>query len=510
MPGLSDLTPVRIRGKRQSKKSVSKATLSTSSTAQTASSTSTNNQATSSHSKKQTKRAGPASGSRVKKNHKRRRGDAGRRSAQTGHASNLAPLERLPVELLEIIFFDCLNLSLPRASVSIGKRLASNHVKTKLYLDSFCALDLKNDEYNARDIHENEISGPSPRTGTFQSDLLALKWFTPTFLQKVMGDTLIKCATDIILASPNLGNPKIPPTPIMEAFANLYKASRSSSDRRWPVEEIQRHTWSLASINGKVDGTSAKGTDNYMCSIESKDHDFEIVFAFYQGLAHIMSIGTSPTNSPSRHRNVYFQDLLFCKSGCHIPQKLLRGPWNPLKCTMLAQLLRVGCLLDRSASSTDEEVANEGLVEAITQPSIRAIVTLVGSLRRFASECTSFSEQEFGIGKRLGIIDSVGLTVTNEHLMLALAKDSSLQVLECLIDARDFAVDWHDEAIREWAWRKKQQGDKRGQFLLDRYADVDVGGVQSQRITTMPSEWIDSTPSWVDDEEDIAGYSGSA
>lgn len=511
MPGSSDLTPVRIRGKRRSKKPVSKATPSTSSTAQTASSTSTN-PATVSHTRKQTKRAGPASGSRAKKNHKRRRGDAGGRSAQPGHAPNLASLERLPIELLEIIFFECLNLSLPRASLSIGKRLASNHVKTKLYSEAFCSLDCK-DQYNAADIRAIGIFGPSPEVGqvvAFQSDLLALKWFTPTFLQNVMGDIFIKSATEFILASPNLGNPKMSYTPIMEAFANLYKNSRSSSDKRWPVEDTKMHTWSLASIDRKVDGASAKSRDSYTCPTEPQDYDFEVLLSFYQGLPHLMSIGTSPTNSLSRGRNVYFSDLLYCKGGCHIPQKLLRGPWNPLKCTMLAQLLKVGCVLDRTGSSTDEEVANEGLMEAIAQPSVRTIVTLVGSLRRFAAECTNVIEEEFEIGKRVGIIESVGLTVTNEHLKLALAKDSSLQVLECLIDARDFAVDWHDEVIREWAWRKKQQGDNRGQFLLDRYADIDVvGGAQSQRITTMTPEWINSTPSWVDDEEDIAEFSGS-
>ena len=374
-------------------------------------------------------------------------------------------------------------------------------------------LDCKN-PYNAADIRAIGMYGPSPEFGqvvAFQSDLLALKWFTPTFLQSVITDTFIKSATEFILASPNPGNPKSSSTPIMEALAHLYKNSRSSSDKRWPVEDTKMHPWSLASVDRKVDGASAKSRDSYTCPTEPHDHYFEILFSFYQGLPHLMSVGTSPTNSLSRGRNVYLSDLLYCKSGCHIPQKLLRGPWNPLKCTMLAQLLKVGCVLDRSGSSTDEEVANEGLMEAIAQPSVRAIVTLVGSLRRFAAECTNVIEEEFEIGKRVGFIESVGLTVTNEHLKLAVAKDSSLQVLECLVDARDFAVDWRDEAIREWAWRRKEQGDKRGQFLLDRYADVDgVGGARSQRIAAMLPEWIKSTPSWINDEEDIAEFSGSA
>ena len=511
MPGSSDWTPVRIRGKEGSKKPASKATTSTSSTSHTPSSASLTNRATSSHSRKQTRRAGLTSGSSAKKIHKRRRGDAAGRSSKPGHAPNLAPLERLPTELLEIIFFECLSLSLPRASASIGKRLASNHVKTKLYSEAFCLLDCKKYEYSAEDSRLFEHFEQLIGAGTFQSDLLALKWFTPQFLQNAMAETLIKSATKFILASPNLGISKTPSTTILEAFANLYTKSQSRSDKRWPVEDTKKYSWPLASIDGNVNGTSAKGRGGYMHPTGLKNHEFEIKFGFYQGLAHFMSIGTSRTSSLSRHRNVFFSDLLCCRSGCHIPQKLLRGPWNPLKCTMLAQLLKVGCVLDRSGSSTDEEVANEGLVEAIKQPSVRAIVTLVGSLRRFASECTNAVEEEFEIGKRLGIIESVGLTVNNEHLMLALNKDSSLQVLECLVDARDFAVDWREDAIREWAWHKKQQGDKRGQFLLDRYADVDVaGGAESQRITAMPPEWIYSTPSWVDDKEDIAEYAGSA
>ena len=501
MSGSTDLTPVRIRGKRRS---ISRATPSTSSPPSA-------NQPTSSHSRKQTKRAGPASGSTQKQDHKRRRGNASGQSAQLRDTPNLASLERLPIELLEIIFFECLNFSLPRASASIGKRLASNHVKTKLYYHAFCLLDhCELGQSKGQDIHAIDMLRQSPGIGAFQSDLLALKWFTPTFLHNVMRGTLMKAATAFILDESNLDLLKIPSAPITEAFATLYKTSRSSSDKRWAVDDTKTHTWSLASVGLKVDGAPAKSNDSYMRPIKQKDHGFKVVFWFYQGFSHRTSIETSLSNSRSCLRDFYLWDLLFPMDGCRLPQKLLRGPWNQLKCTMLTQLLVAGCVLDRSGSSTDEEVANEGLVEAIAQPSVRAIVTLVGSLRRFAAECTSAIEEGFEIGKQFGTIQSVGLTVTNETLMLALAKDSSLQVLECLIDARDLAVDWRDEAIREWAWRKKQQGDKRGQFLLDRYADVDVtGGTQPQRITKMPHAWINSKPSWVDDEEDFEEFSGS-
>ena len=116
-----------------------------------------------------------------------------------GSVSSLSPLERLPTELLEIIFLQCLNLSLPRASLWIAKSLASTHVKTQLYFVAFSGMPYK-DVPGAKNtmewqltsaLHLIEIFNTHDAIARFQSDILAMKWMTPDFLQQFMAKLMI-------------------------------------------------------------------------------------------------------------------------------------------------------------------------------------------------------------------------------------------------------------------------------------------------------------------------------
>ena len=100
----------------------------------------------------------------------------------------MSPLERLPTELLEMIFFYCLNVSLPRSSTVLGRSLASNHVKTKLFLLLFPS---KRNESKGYYVLENieyllAILDTEDAIGNLQSDILASKWATPTFMGEMM------------------------------------------------------------------------------------------------------------------------------------------------------------------------------------------------------------------------------------------------------------------------------------------------------------------------------------
>ena len=49
----------------------------------------------------------------------------------------MSSLEKLPTELLERVFFYCLNLDLPRSSPVIGGKLSSESVYTRTIHDAF-------------------------------------------------------------------------------------------------------------------------------------------------------------------------------------------------------------------------------------------------------------------------------------------------------------------------------------------------------------------------------------
>ena len=66
-------------------------------------------------------------------------------------ALKLSSLERLPTELLECIFFQCLVIILPRASLHTGMQLASRRVKYAVYTLAFCPTKLS--EWDIRPSH---------------------------------------------------------------------------------------------------------------------------------------------------------------------------------------------------------------------------------------------------------------------------------------------------------------------------------------------------------------------
>lgn len=450
MTDSNHLTPVRIRGKRSPKKPAPTAS---------ASSTSSDPSPHRHDQEHNSLSATPAA-----KPKKRRRKNDEEITKQPDKGPSLAPLERLPVELLEKIFFDCLNLNFPRASVAIGERLASNHVKTKLYIMVFAyKFTDHEDSAIASTIKDHPlVDGDGQPLTNLQSGVLALRWMTPTFLQLSMQKLMFKAIITQInkqdfshVSRKRSNNLASFIKPIIEFISESSEAMQSSSDRRWSVIDTKRRTMSL-----------------------SERQEVEVLLEFHQQFPHYACVKLPVYESLYLPVYVNHTVVFSCLHKCRIPQKLLHGPWDTSKCAMLAHIMKAGCGIDRSGNTTDEEVVNQGLIDAIIQPCIRAIVILVGSTRQYSAESSSSSSSSCEadlIGECDVIINRchVGVTVTTEHLKLALVTDSSLQVLECLADAISWAVDWRNRDIRAWAFEKRKQGDLRGQFLVDKCDDAD-------------------------------------
>ena len=481
MQDRQDLTEVRVRGKRYRKKPASSG--SEPSTALTGITPSP-------------KQSKPPSN--TPEDLRKRRGRHA--VASSTDVRGLSSLENLPTELLEIIFLGCLNVSLPRASLSIGKRLASTHIKSELFAIAFSKIqgnNLKEVPLEAED-RLRETFCTHTAVARFQTSILTCRWMTPAFLRYAMGQLLIEKSAAainrtnvgwIVLNQPNQDDTtRIPMKALSAAVAKLYEVAHSSYDKRWSVITSQEWTWSDV----------------------SRQQDVRLVFRIHQGFPHSMSIHECRTGPVVTGVVISSSELLYTLPKTRLPQRFLCGPWDAAKCTMLAQLSKAHCRIDQTAATTDEEVAEQGLRYAIIQPSIRAIVTLVGSLRHYSAGCTlAGCDQCEQPGRNcMGTVYqcSLCLTVTTEDLKLAIAADSPLQVFECLLDALNLSIQWSDEYILAWAVEKREQRDARGQFLFDRYADsLKVGdkprAAYDRRKRRMSPKWINSEPSWLHDED---------
>ena len=387
--------------------------------------------------------------------------------------------------------------------MSIGKRLASDHVKNELLCIAFSGISdlgytkcfsLRLEAAN----HLLECFHTELGIAEFQSNLLALRWMTLCNLKRLMKQLSIRKIVRLLQRN-NLesfvcdqnNNSQNPSKSLTEVVTELYE-SVESDDQRWSGITSREWKWVNAS------------TQEVIC----------LALRTHQGFPHIMSVSVYDSVDQC---NAYIKweavenywKVFRCLQGCRIPQKILHGPWDVPKCTMLAQLSKADCGLDQEGTTTDEEVADDGLRAAILQPSIQAIVTLVGSLRNYHSGCRvpECSGCEWGGDCCVGTVFSfhVGIEVNFGHLKLALAEDSSMEVLECLLDAMNISVDWSDNEILEWIVEKRREGDPRGQFVFERYVDL----LQAERSSSlsyerqkdlMSPDWINSKPSWMHDK----------
>ncbi|KZF20801.1 hypothetical protein L228DRAFT_240551 [Xylona heveae TC161] len=84
----------------------------------------------------------------------------------------ISPLESLPPEILQLIFFYAMNLDLPLASPRLASLLSSEHVYTKLCLSVF------------RGCWDEPQDVPGDELGQLQSRILECRWLTLELLRK--------------------------------------------------------------------------------------------------------------------------------------------------------------------------------------------------------------------------------------------------------------------------------------------------------------------------------------
>lgn len=428
-------------------------------------------------------------------------------TATSDSVPQVSQLEQLPVEIIELIFFQCLNLGLPRASPLLGKKLGSNQIKTELFATAF-NFELTGSPSGTKHVTEKlknsnfliNILGTLDAVAVLQSQILALRWMTLDLLKAMIERSTIATITKILDKGPvasghgvdlqaffeNRGD-QCRRVAMDEAYS-LYVHFASHCDESRPVERWQILKW--------PDGAAEKRIDLY---INVKDGR---IGAVYLDLSQKQMVFN------------YRFGFLFCLPRCWIPHKLLTGPWSVMKCELLDRILRGNGRIACTENRTDEEIAAVGLQDAILEDSLWAIQLLAGWASNYQDraemicnlcpwrreQCYTFCTRSFDSGvwscakclkpfwldacdrRRFG----AGITVTTSHFKLALDKECSLKILMGLAGASNVEVDWQHDDFIGWAIQKRKERDSRGGWLLHQIEeDINDKLIREKRTSIM-------------------------
>ena len=406
----------------------------------------------------------------------------------------ISPLERLSTELLEMVFFYSLNVSLPRSSTVLGKRLASHYVKTKLFLLMFPS---ERNEWNGcYELEKREylldILGTEDAIGNVQSDILASKWATPTFIGEMMEPFAVRtiCCE---FRNHGFGWLKEDWRAISEAVepndpwghghnAILDVNQEATIDRvsRFYKNAVAEARLEEREISDFGEWTWQNEPSNNSLGIE----EIRVSIRHREGIISLETIEYNPVNYCLTTTGHVWK-LICCIGSCRIPVKLLQGPWSELKCEALERISRGGGRIDRTEGAKDEAIAQIGLRDAIREENERAIVALVGcismtslirrdgldescGLCHAATTSLSYYGTSHDICERHLHRYCVGLVVDTYHLKLALGMDCSHGILYTLLNAIRVDINWADPRITNWAIQREKEGDQRGSWLLSR------------------------------------------
>ena len=376
-----------------------------------------------------------------------------------------ASLEQLPTELLETIFLQNLNLSLPQTSPIIASKLASNHVKTQLVLRVCSAGTL-----NSYPSEQAAIFPTIADHAEAQSAILRMKWVTFNFMKQLVLDyitkTLVRELSERRLQWLGKG-----PLVTRETESIIRKYLEDNSVRLTKIHQDDPPVF------------------GYVCwRVEKPSRFIRLSFSLQDGMVTIEERRIRGLENSKPYVRLssaeHHQWRIFCGiNGCKIPEKLLHGPWTTEKCDLLEMVIRGNAAVDW-VGTTSGEIAEKGLMQAVREGNARATRLLV---RRAGSGNTQgswgfpcfsnnidFQTIPSGPWPREDLfranpfdVRGIGIAPRTRHLRTAVIEAGCRQdIVETLLMAEEANIDVEDDAILDWAVEKRVQGDERGPWLL--------------------------------------------
>lgn len=350
--------------------------------------------------------------------------------------------ERLPTEILELIFFQCLNLNLPLASSNLGSALSSFSVKSRLFFMAFSADDFSYYDFKLK--HSDQLLSilwSEREIAILQTSILKRRWMTMDFLHQCMPLYLEKVWQSLGQISGLEAVHDIVPRSLTATTATSYIKKTGQVGVRWLMRynETRSAQWWF-------------GTERLFIGTGLPD-----------GFVSLHEANSGPKWLRKR--------FMCCKPTCQIPEKLLAGPWRRSDGHLLETMLRNGATSGLTwASSNAEDLglknalrdSNKLVLELFTNRTWREINSHVTSPQRFHGP---LSPETF---KKIGL----GFTFSSAHLTDAAIKyDYSFDNLKVILNRHEFEDDYDPavEPLRSWAQQKKAEDDRRGNLILRRF-----------------------------------------
>ncbi|KAI4215514.1 MAG: hypothetical protein LQ351_001983 [Letrouitia transgressa] len=338
--------------------------------------------------------------------------------------SQRAPLrlQNLPVEILQTIFLLSRNLDFARASPQFAAAFASRHIKNEVLHMAFPTLrDPALAVKLSTDYSDDGLS-------ELQSAVLRLKWVT----FDVMREELLKSQIAYLEA-------QCQGYSMMEMDNTGAETGRLIQPNELAIrgffERLQKERVAMQDVKLQKRGGSEKK------------------IRFRTSATRILE---NPLGEHGQMDDSKYLQPVQCGQRCIIPEKLLHGPWSDARCGFLELIFWCGAVLD-SYDSTNGEVADAGLLDAIMEGNRRAVEVL--------SQLRDVSTRNV----RKNNVDWPSVT-TIRHVKAAIlqAECDTRIVAQLLLQNRRLAGEIEDgKEVKQWAYKMMAAGDRRGDDLLE-------------------------------------------